>query len=101
MGESTVGAILDTVAPRVSFIHTGAGFVVSEMIPSFRVTCCPMQIWTAVKGRYRRKERKGRWRRKGIEGRRERGREREGKGRAKGGRENKMGGGGGGGGQYS
>ena len=76
MGESTVGAILDTVAPRVSFIHTGAGFVVSEMIPSFRVTCCPMQIWTAVKGRYRRKEREGKMEKEGYRGK-ERERERE------------------------
>jgi hypothetical protein len=50
MGESTVRPILDTVASRVSFIHTSAGFVVTKMVPSLCVTSCPVQIRTAKEG---------------------------------------------------
>lgn len=46
MGKCTVWPIFDTISFGVCFINTGSCFVISQMIPPLRVSCCSMKEGT-------------------------------------------------------
>ena len=44
MGECAMGSIFDAKSPIVGVMDTHARFVIFQMIPAFRVTCCTVKI---------------------------------------------------------